>query len=66
MNKGRKYFEKNTEIYKEVFGVTKSKDEMGRHVVRIRDENAYKILVGNLEGRDHSENLGTCGWIILE
>jgi hypothetical protein len=26
--------------------------------------NAYKILVGNLKGRDHVEDLG--GWIILE
>jgi hypothetical protein len=29
-------------------------------------ENAYKILVGNLKGRDHSEDLGVGGRIILE
>jgi hypothetical protein len=29
-------------------------------------KNAYNILVGNLKGRDHSEDLGTDGKIILE
>jgi hypothetical protein len=28
--------------------------------------NVYKILVGKLEGRDHLEDLGTDGKIILE
>jgi hypothetical protein len=28
--------------------------------------NAYKILIGNLRGRDHSENLGEDGRVILE
>jgi hypothetical protein len=28
--------------------------------------NAYKILVGNLKGRDHLEYLGVDGKIILE
>jgi hypothetical protein len=28
--------------------------------------NAYKILVGNLRGRDHSEELGVAERIILE
>jgi hypothetical protein len=29
-------------------------------------KNAYKILVGNLKGRDHSEDLGVGGKITLE
>jgi hypothetical protein len=28
--------------------------------------NVYKILVGNLKGRDHSKNLGADGRIILD
>jgi hypothetical protein len=28
--------------------------------------NAYNILVGKLKGRDHSEEPGKDGWIILE
>jgi hypothetical protein len=28
--------------------------------------NAYKLMVGNLKGRDHSEDLGVVGKIILE
>jgi hypothetical protein len=28
--------------------------------------NGYKILVGKLKGRDHSEDLGVDGRIILE
>jgi hypothetical protein len=31
-----------------------------------RDKNAYSILVGNLKGRDHLENLGLDGKIVLE
>jgi hypothetical protein len=34
------------------------------HMGEIR--NAYKILVGNLKGRDHSEDLGVEATIILE
>jgi len=29
-----------------------------------RDENIYKILVGKLKGRDHSEDLGVDGKIL--
>jgi hypothetical protein len=32
----------------------------------VRDENTNKILVGKLEGRDRSEDLGVDGKIILE
>jgi hypothetical protein len=31
-----------------------------------RDENAYKIWVGNLKGKDHSEELGVDGKIVIE
>jgi hypothetical protein len=37
------------------------------HVARIGDmRNTYKILVGNQKGRDHMEDLGVDGKIILE
>jgi hypothetical protein len=42
-------------------------DEMsGTHNMCGGDENAYRILVRNLKGRDHSEYLGIDGKIILE
>jgi hypothetical protein len=38
-----------------------------RHVARIGEtRNAYKILVGNLNERDHSEDVEVAGRIILE
>jgi hypothetical protein len=37
------------------------------HVARMGEmRNAYKVLVGKCEGRDHSEDLGVDGKIILE
>jgi hypothetical protein len=37
------------------------------HVARVRDtRNAYKFLLGNLKGRDYSEDLGVYGRIILK
>jgi len=36
------------------------------HAARTGDENTYRISVGNLKGRDHSENLEVDGKIILE
>jgi hypothetical protein len=44
-------------------------DEMrwAGHVVRMGEmRNTYKILVGRTEGRDHSEDLGSGGKIILK
>jgi hypothetical protein len=43
--------------------------EMGGvgHVARMGEmRSAYKMLVGNLKGRNHSEDLGVDGRIILE
>jgi hypothetical protein len=34
------------------------KDEMCGHVARMGDDNAYRILVRKLQGRDHFEDLG--------
>jgi hypothetical protein len=35
--------------------------EVGRHVACIEEmRNAYKILVRNMEGRDHSEDISIC------
>jgi hypothetical protein len=31
-----------------------------------RDENAYNVWLGNLNGRDHSDDIETDGRIILE
>jgi hypothetical protein len=31
-----------------------------------RLRNAYRVLVGKIEGRNNSEDLGVDGWIILE
>jgi hypothetical protein len=40
---------------------------MGGHVARMEEmRNAYRILVVNLKRRDHSEDLGMNGSIILE
>jgi len=40
---------------------------MTGHVARTGEKkNAYKILVRNLKGRDHSEKLDVHGKIILE
>jgi hypothetical protein len=37
------------------------------YVARVGEmRNAYKILVGNLNEKDHSENLGVDGKIVLE
>jgi len=37
------------------------------HVACIQKlRNAYKILIGKLKGKDHSEDLGIDGKIILE
>jgi hypothetical protein len=37
------------------------------HVARVgKMRNAYKTLVANLEGREHSEDLGVYGKIILK
>jgi hypothetical protein len=42
-------------------------DEMGGSCRRHgRDEKLYKIWSGNLKGRDHSEDRGADGKIILE
>jgi len=38
-----------------------------RHAARMGEmRNAYKILVGNLEAKDHSEDLGVDGRIKVE
>jgi hypothetical protein len=38
-----------------------------RHVARMGEmRNSYKIFVENLRGRDHSEDLGIGGRVILE
>jgi hypothetical protein len=36
------------------------------YVARIEEINAYSILVANLKGRDHLEDVGVDGRIILE
>jgi hypothetical protein len=37
------------------------------HVARTGEmRNVFKILVGKPEGKNHSEELGVDGWIILE
>jgi len=38
---------------------------MGGNVARMEKKNAYNILVGNLEGKNHWEDLGVEGRIIL-
>jgi hypothetical protein len=41
--------------------------KLARHVACMeRMRNTYKILVGKPKGRDHSEDLGIDGRIILE
>jgi hypothetical protein len=49
-------------------GVVKSRRmQWAGQVVRVGEiRNAYKILVGNLKGKDHSKDLGVDGRIILE
>jgi hypothetical protein len=36
------------------------------HVARIEEKNAYQILLESLKGRDHLEDLGVDGRIILK
>jgi hypothetical protein len=52
-------------VYLAGFGT--SDDEMGGACsTDVRNEKYNKILVGNMKSRDHSEDLGVAGRIILK
>jgi hypothetical protein len=39
---------------------------LAEHVARMRDENECNILVGNLKGKNHLEELGVDGKVLLK
>jgi hypothetical protein len=69
--RGRKWQEtelRNLEASPNVIRIIKSRRMIwAGHVARMGEiRNAYKVLVENLKGRDHSEDVGIDGRIILE
>jgi hypothetical protein len=54
-------------LFKKVVSGKGMEDNVGRNVVFVcMIRNAYKILVGNLKGRDVLEYLGVNGRVILK